>query len=330
MGNGKQGKQTGLIGIDWVTEKEVFLANIGNPNTNTTYNTVLGRLEKWAKLYGFDLLELQPSEADSFISDLENGGVFVKDLKNGDFIDAFKGGRVAASVCLDISVLNSFYGWLHHRYTVIVNPFLNCARPPKKTGKKTELINSLPNEQEVEYLIESLPAYEAAAVAVMAFCGLRIGTLPSFTVNGDLFTYRSKGKEVTGKLSAVALKAIEKAKLLECKPFTGELSNTLGKSIERAVRKFCIEEGWHYHSCRDFRHYFAITEFKKDKDIHRVSKLLGHATLQVTKSYLQRLGVIDGLNHTDITETEKALREHEEEVSWMVSEMLKEDEYGLF
>jgi len=41
------------------------------------------------------------------------------------------------------------------------------------------------------------------------------------------------------------------------------------------------------------RHFFAVTEYKKDFDIHRVSKLLNHASIQVTEHYLKSIGEID-------------------------------------
>jgi len=45
------------------------------------------------------------------------------------------------------------------------------------------------------------------------------------------------------------------------------------------------------YSCHDFRHYFAINEYKKDRDIVRVSKLLNHANVSITQNYLRGLGV---------------------------------------
>jgi integrase len=44
------------------------------------------------------------------------------------------------------------------------------------------------------------------------------------------------------------------------------------------------------YSCHDFRHYFAVREYSKDKDIWRVSRLLGHNGIAVTEKYLKALG----------------------------------------
>jgi integrase len=47
------------------------------------------------------------------------------------------------------------------------------------------------------------------------------------------------------------------------------------------------------YSAHDFRHLYAVTEYRKDLDIYRVSKLLGHASTQVTEDYLRGLGEVD-------------------------------------
>jgi integrase len=43
------------------------------------------------------------------------------------------------------------------------------------------------------------------------------------------------------------------------------------------------------YSAHDFRHYFAITEYQKDKDIYKLSKLLDHTNIAVTETYLKSL-----------------------------------------
>ena len=47
------------------------------------------------------------------------------------------------------------------------------------------------------------------------------------------------------------------------------------------------------YSAHDFRHFYAVAEYRKDQDLHRVSKLLGHASIQVTETYLHGLGEVD-------------------------------------
>jgi integrase len=205
-----------------------------------------------------------------------------------DFIYSLRGERSAASIRLDVSSASSFYTWLERRHTEIRNPFRGTkARPAKKAAKKI----AVPSAIEVETIIKELPKDLAAAVSVMAYRGLRAGALPTLSISGDKFSGHSKGKDVSGKLPDIALKAIKSAKVPLRGPFAGKSANTFGKRLARAIGKLHKEGKINGgYSAHDFRHFFAIAEYRKDKDIHRVSKLLGHASIQITETYLKYLG----------------------------------------
>jgi site-specific recombinase XerD len=47
------------------------------------------------------------------------------------------------------------------------------------------------------------------------------------------------------------------------------------------------------YSAHDLRHLYAVTEYRKDRDLYRVSKPLGHASIQVTEKYLRDMGEVD-------------------------------------
>jgi site-specific recombinase XerD len=264
-----------LAGIDYSAEKETFLTNAGKTqsrHTQTAYRIALSRLDAWASRQKIKPLELSPSQAD-------------------DFIYSLRGERASSSIRLDISAASSFYTWLERRHSGIKNPFRGTkARPAKKAVKKIEI----PTAPEVEEMIGELPADLAAAIAVMAHRGLRAGALQTLAVSGDRFTAHSKGKDIAGELPSAALEKIKKAGLPLRGPFTGELPNTLEKRLARAIEKlYKSGEIKAAYSAHDFRHFYAISEYRKDKDIHRVSKLLGHASIQVTENYLKGLGEIN-------------------------------------
>ena len=266
-----------LAGIDYQAEREKFLENASRTqsvHTQTAYRTALRRLDAWAGREKIDLLELTPAQADNFIYSLGK-----------------EQPRASASVRLDISAASSFYTWLHRRHTAVENPFRGTkARPAKKPGRETVI----PSAEEVEIMIRELPAFEAAAVSVMAFRGLRAGALPTLTINGEKFAGQSKGKKVEGKLPSAALDAIKAARLPRRRPFAGVLPNTLEKQIARAIGKLCkagkVQAAYSSH---DLRHFYSVTEYRRDKDIHRVSKLLGHASILVTENYLKGLGEVE-------------------------------------
>jgi len=262
-----------MAGIDYRTEKAVFLANAGKTksrHTATAYRAGLDRLETWAAAQGINILELTPAQADDFIYSLAQGS------------------RAAASIRLDTAAASSFFTFLHRRHTAIENPFRGSrARPAKKAVRKIEP----PTAGEVETIIKELPAPLAAAAAIMAYRGLRAGALPGLSISGGKFTGHSKGKDIAGKLPAAALGAIKKAALPMRGPFAGIKENTLEQRILRAIKKIHgagkIRAAY---SCHDLRHFYAISEYRRNKDIYALQALLGHASIQVTESYLRGMG----------------------------------------
>jgi site-specific recombinase XerC len=264
-----------LAGIDYRAEREKLLHNAGktdSAHTRIAYRAGLDRLEEWAAAQGINVLELTPAQAD-------------------DFGYSLRGNRAAASIRLDIAACSSFFTRLHKRHTAIENPFKGSeARPKKKVARKLVI----PTAAEVETMIRELPAYEAAAAAVMAYRGLRVGALPGLSITGGKFFGFSKGKDISGNMPENALDAIRAAMLLMRGPFAGELANTLEKRIARAIGKLHkagkIQAGYSAH---DLRHFYAVTEYRRDRDVHRISKLLGHASITVTENYLRGLGEVE-------------------------------------
>jgi len=264
-----------IAGIDYQTERETFLNNAGKTgsgHTRTAYRAGLERLETWTAAKGINILELTPMQADDFIYSLR--------------------GRSPASIRLDIAAASSFFTWLHRRHNAIGNPFRGSkARPAKKTVKKVEAPDTA---AEIKAIIKGLPLELAAAVAVMAYRGLRAGALPTLSITGGKFSGHSKGKPIQGKMPPEAMEAIKAASLPLRGPFAGVKANTLEKRIARAIKKL-YEDGKikAAYSAHDLRHFYAITEYRKDNDIRRVSKLLNHASIQITEKYLEGLGEVE-------------------------------------
>jgi site-specific recombinase XerD len=273
----------GLAGIDYAAEKQTFLENAGRTNsahTRTGYRAALARLDAWTATQGITPLELTPAQADDFIYSLKAEG------------------RAAASIRLDTAAASSFFTFLHRRHTAIDNPFRGTkARPAKRAAKKTEI----PDAKEVKALIAALPPMEAAAAAVMAYRGLRAGALPTLSIAGRRFTGHSKGKDIAGELPPAALKAIQAAALPLRSPFAApegykaaNWTNTLEKRIAAKTKELHQAGKMKAaYSCHDLRHFYAVTDYQKNHDIHRLCKLLDHASIQVTETYLKTLGVTE-------------------------------------
>jgi hypothetical protein len=76
--------------------------------------------------------------------------------------------------------------------------------------------------------------------------------------------------------------------------FAETTATRLSDSIrKRAIDLSDLEKLVAPYSAHDLRHLYAVTEYRKDRDIYRVSKLLGRASIQVTETYLRGLGKVD-------------------------------------
>jgi site-specific recombinase XerD len=259
--------------IDYPAEKELFLKNAGRSgsrHTRITYRAGLGKLEAYAGRAQLSPLEMTPARADDFIYDL-------------------KGSLAPATVRRDVAACSTFFTWLERRHEGLKNPFRGTrARPALRPQKVLEI----PDEHEVEIILSAQPPWESAAVAVLALRGLRIGAMPSLTLWGSRFQAHSKGQKLFGELPPRALGAIQALKGIDPhRPFAKILPDTLAHRIAYHTSK--LHRQWRIRSnfsCHDFRHFFAVTEYRKNHDLRRLQKLLGHGGLSTTNNYLRSLG----------------------------------------
>ena len=273
-----------LDGIDWQEKKEAFLSEARSVHTRRAYSASLSRLEAWAAKMNKNPLELNAWQADQFIRELRAEG------------------KAAATTRRDIAALSAFYTWLERYHDAIKNPIRGTKSRPARENKKEIII---PTPDDYKIIIAELPEIERAIVIAMASRGLRAGALPGLELRGEKYHGKSKGKilmenDTAGiTLPPEALKAIRAAGLDVKKPFswttkqgTPNSANAIEGRINFHIDKLFKDKriGAPY-SCHDFRHFYAVNEYKKNKDLYRLSKLLNHAGIQITQTYLRSLGV---------------------------------------
>lgn len=262
-----------LAGIDWQKEKTVFLDTAGQEQTAHTrrgYSNALGKLEAWTAGQGINALELNPAQADDFIYFLKASGA------------------APASVRLVAAAASSFFTFLHRRHKELDNPFRGTKARPKDRAARNLAI---PSAGEVKTIIRELPVDLAAAVFIMAGLGLRAGALPGLSIKGDRFTSRSKGKDISGEMPADMTGRLKAAALPLREPFAGRTANSIELAIAYHIKKL-FREGkiGAAYSCHDFRHFFAVTHYRKHKDIYAIQRALNHSSIAITERYLRGLG----------------------------------------
>ena len=267
----------------WLDKKE---SKTDSKHTRNTYERAYADLKEFLDGLGVHPLMLTAEKVDRYQLHLSD-------------CHSANGVRVHMSAC------SSLYSMLKRYKHITENPF-HGAKLPKKTFKKavvTEDGEKIPVmstgelgriEDALRSAMETTGAHigvkrkaEGArrfypALYFMCTYGLRAGAIQTIQIEGDSFTYETKG----GKRGRRELTEESKALLI------GEGNRPFAKYAKRtmqgAMGRFCKEVGLSY-SCHDCRHYFAIEHYKKHKDIYVLSKLLDHASFNITQIYLQGL-----------------------------------------
>jgi integrase len=266
-----------LAGIDWKKERGNFLSDTRSAHTRLAYGAALDRLEAWAEKEKINPLELSKGQADSFIRELRTGT------------------RAAASVRRDIAAVSAFYTFLERYHGAVKNPIKGTRiRPPNENKKETVI----PTPKEYQIILSSLPPVEKAIIVTLSVRGLRAGALPTLELKAGKYHGKSKGKPLKENNTAgitlprEALSAIMTAGLDVKKPFALYSTSAIERRVNRRVGEL-YQAGTIRapYSAHDFRHYFAVTEYKKRKDIYRLSMLLNHANVTITQTYLKSLDI---------------------------------------
>jgi site-specific recombinase XerD len=273
-----------LAGIDWHTKRETFLSDAKSEHTRRAYSAAMDKLEAWTNREGINPLELTAATADQFIREIKAHG------------------KSAATTRRDIAAVSAFYTFLERYHAAIKNPIRGTRIRPAKENKKETVI---PSAKDYKIIISALPDIERAIVITMATRGLRAGALPTLELKNSKYHGKSKGKILTENdiagitLPPEAITAIKAAGLDLKKPFSWKTKQGTVNTANAIEGRINYYIGKLYgagkisaaYSCHDFRHLFAIQEYKKNKDIFRLSKLLNHAGIQITQIYLKSLGV---------------------------------------
>ncbi|MCL1812983.1 MAG: tyrosine-type recombinase/integrase [Treponema sp.] len=279
-------KHIDIAGIDWQNEVFTFLNYTRSEHTRRAYAKAIADFESWAirqgeNRQGLNPLIATPADADRYI-------YYMKAETQ----------KSPSTIRRDIAAISALYSFLERNTGKVKNPVRGTKqRPPKKNVKDV----NIPTPEEYQAIIDNMPPVEKAIIIIMASRGLRIGALPTLErKQGGKYNGGSKGAELRGiMLPREALAAIKDAGLDMKRPFTWEtrqrtvvnaaaLETRINKHMRKLYQAGIIRTVFSAH---DFRHYFTMSEYKKDKDIVRIKNLLGHSNISITDAYLQSLGL---------------------------------------
>lgn len=261
--------------IDYETEKENFFKQCSKTKSNHTkrqYKNGLNKLEEYCRINNKNILFIKAREADDFITEVNSS-----ELSN-------------LSIRALVSSCSSFFSFLERRYPFIKNPFRGTkTRPPVKNKKRLEV----PTKKEIELIIKDIsdPLIKMAVIFIME-CGVRVGALPKLEIRNNKYYSYSKGKEISWKVTDKVIKELKKYNLAFNAPFKNKSSEVIRNIFYRSSKRL-YEQGKikASYSIHDIRHYFAVTLYKKNRDIELIRKALNHSNIAITGLYLRSLEV---------------------------------------
>jgi len=281
--------------------KATFLTNAKSAHTREAYILALSRLEMYLGLLGKSFAEISTLEADKFIQ----SQFLAKPLSKGA-LNMVASDRASASIRRDASCIGAFYSFVQRiSNNEFANPFRGTRAKPALQPVKELCV---PSKEEITTILASkeIPKKLRAAIAIMAYRGIRVGALPTLTIdytNNSSFTAFSKGKPYNGHFDEKET-LLPLAKFLTVfqgkkKPFNSmtapQIKMQVAYWMKRLHQKGVISV---CYSCHDFRHHFAVAQYRGDYensnkgDIYKLQKLLNHSSISITETYLKSLNLI--------------------------------------
>ena len=255
--------------VDLNRSRMLFLESFDSLYTKKAYLEALKKIETFCTRKKIDFLSLTPAIADEWI------------------LEERQSERASASIRKDIAAISSFYTFLERRHSFIKNPFRGTKVRPKKTSKKRL---EVPDSNSFTLIVKSVSFPLSVIVELMGKTGLRAGAFETLSFYGQVMTASTKGKILRIRVGPDIIELIDNAGLPHLHPFDEWKAYRI-ENLLRYYTKKLFDEGKikAVYSAHDFRHYFAVSEYTKKKDIYRVSKLLGHSSIQTTQLYLRSL-----------------------------------------
>jgi len=283
-------KEVAKARIDVDRLKADWLGSFDSYSTRRSFRLHLDYFLTW--LGETSVLEVNHRDADEYLRYLKNVKIKGRSKRDKKLSISSIRQRMAAP--------SSFFSKLVRWQFIEANPFWGCSLP--KIHPQTKKVSAVPTEWQLnqleKYCLKVLKApikgrgiqrkikgwqIALAALRTLRETGLRIGALSSLDIDKKRFyTADTKGVKAEGRISKELLKSFSEMNLDRRKPFRNYTGFPMWFHNVKKDFKFTF-------SIHGIRHLFAIREYKANKDIVRLQRLLGHKSLSATLTYLATL-----------------------------------------
>lgn len=264
-------------------EKQSFLSYYKSKCTKESYNYAFTDFENFCKSRNITPFECTPSMADKWIWKQRHEN------------------KSAATIRRNIAAVSSFFTYIERKSNFqIRNIFKGTRARPKNERKTLNKFYSMGNvddvqlayiEADIRKIIASVVNPEFKIIILMMLKnGLRCGSFEHMTIQGNQFKTISKEENIEGTFDDEVMQQLNNSHLkYDFSKWTSNKIKTLFRYYSH--RLYEAKKIGYVYSCHDIRHYFALNEYSKNKDIYRLSKLLNHSSISITEKYLSGLSI---------------------------------------
>ena len=267
-----------------------WLDGFSSKETKRNFKYNLNLFIKYLKSKRKSILDVNAKLVDKYVASLKDKG----NLSN-------------STIRQRIASCSSFWSSLERWEIVNRNPFKGVKNLPKKEISVKQS-DEIPTNDELD-LLEVYARELAQSTGIgshtkiqggkKALCtikclretGLRIGALQNLKIDTNgYYQARSKGSIAQGRISNELLNIFIQFGLSKKEPFKDYSSSAFQMWLWRALTSPEMRDKIkRIFSCHSIRHRFSIDFYNETKDVHELSKRLGHSSLLVTTAYLSGL-----------------------------------------
>ncbi len=254
------------------------------------------------KSYGKDLEQFCTYlESRGLMTDSNDSSKITSRVIRDFFDELFDQALAKASIERKVSTLKSFFGFLHRRDLIAVDPSSGVSFP-RKEKKLPHVLHGFQVERILNFTIESfLDCRDRAMLELFYSTGARISEIAGAeTVDLDIKGRRMK---VVGKGSVERIVFLTDDSAVWLERYLAERGKRFADKAEKifvnanghpitprgifyVIKKRACAAGFvDYVSPHTFRHTFATELLNNGADIRAVQEMLGHASLSTTQVY---------------------------------------------
>jgi site-specific recombinase XerD len=187
----------------------------------------------------------------------------------------------------------------------LANPKLNVVRP--YTEKELKLMLAV-CDKDIRENARFIGSRNRAIILILLDSGLRVSELTGMrqedvdTSRGWVKVKGKGAKERIVRIGSTAQKALWRYMIYRQKInaqalwLTEEGKPIASKGIQETIKRIKVRAGVNTPgSCHKFRHTFALSFLRKDRNPFNLQYLLGHSDLRMTRHYVSTLGAEDAL-----------------------------------